>query len=419
MLLLIYRRRKQIRLKKQKYAKRFWVRQIFKERQTKGEFHILVKELLLIDHELFFKMFRLLPAQLEILLGWVAPKIIKANTRDGVISPQERLCVTLRFLASGDAYSTISASYRMGQTTVGKIIAETTNAIWDALVENGYLNPPENVIKWQQIGEVFEKRWNFPNCVGCIDGKHVCIQAPINTGSLFYNYKKFFSIILLAVCDSKYQFTMVDIGEAGRQSDAGVFSNSNIGYSITNDILSLPPPRRLDESEVLYPYVFLGDDAFPLRTNLIKPYAQTNLDIRKLVANYRICRARRIIENSFGILAARFRVFRRPIHAKISTVESITKAAVGLHNFLMKDRVFNDKYCPPGFVDREQNGNLRNGEWRDLVLNDNGLLPVGRCSSNNYGKEAKRVRDDFCNYFCSAKGEVPWQWSMHDVEVNR
>ena len=165
--------------------------------------------------------------------------------------------------------------------------------------------------------------------------------------------------------------------------------------------------------------MFLGDDAFPLRTNLIKPYAQTNLDIRKLVANYRICRARRINENSFGILAERFRVFRRPIHAKISTVESITEAAVGLHNFLMKDRVFNDKYCPPGFVDREQNGNLRNSEWRDVVLNDNGLLPVGRCSSNNYGKEAKRVRDDFCNYFCSAKGEVPWQWSMYDVEVNK
>ena len=99
----------------------------------------------------------------------------------------------------------------------------------------------------------------------------------------------------------------MDIGEAGRQSDGGVFGNSNIGYCINNDKLPLPNPRPLDGSGTLFPYVFVADDAFPLRYNVVKPYAETNLDVRKLIANYRISRARRIIENAFGILAARFR----------------------------------------------------------------------------------------------------------------
>ena len=77
-----------IRKKQQKYRKRFCVR------QTKGEFHTLVKELAFSDHELFFKMFRMLPGQLEKLLSWVEPKIVKANTRSGVISPDERLFMT-------------------------------------------------------------------------------------------------------------------------------------------------------------------------------------------------------------------------------------------------------------------------------------------------------------------------------------
>ena len=95
LLLLIYRRRKEKKVKK--YRKRFWVRRIFQERKTKGEYHSLVKELILFDHERFFKMFRMLPQQFEALLSWVGPKILKADTRKDVISVDERLCVTLRY----------------------------------------------------------------------------------------------------------------------------------------------------------------------------------------------------------------------------------------------------------------------------------------------------------------------------------
>ena len=95
------------------------------------------------------------------------------------------------------------------------------------------------------------------------------MQAPAKSGSLFFNYKKSFSIVLLALCNASYQFTAVDIKEAGRQSDGGVFANSNLGRSVVNDYFNLPQPKKLyGESEFLFPYALLGDDAFPTRHNL-------------------------------------------------------------------------------------------------------------------------------------------------------
>ena len=150
----------------------------------------------------------------------------------------------------------------------------------------------------------------------------------------FFNYKKSFSIVLPALCDASYQFTAVDSGEAGRQSDGGVFANSNLGRSIVNDYFNLPQPKKLySESEFLFPYVFVGDDAFPMRHNLLKPYSSSNLERVFLIFNYRLSRARRIIENTSGILAARFRIFRRPILSCLEAVENITRACAALHNY--------------------------------------------------------------------------------------
>lgn len=118
----------------------------------------------------------------------------------------------------------------MGRSTVCQIIHNTTKALWDRL-SPVYLKPPTEE-KWLEIVEGFEKKWNFPNCLGAIDGKHVRIQAPSGTGSLYYNYKGFFSVVILAACDSEYQFTAVDVGGFGRQSDGGILSYSVLGREL-------------------------------------------------------------------------------------------------------------------------------------------------------------------------------------------
>ena len=126
---------------KEKYKKRFWVRQIHSERREKGEFYLLVKEMLLYDREYFFRCFRMTPSTYEQLLKWVAPIIQKKATKmRQPIEASERLCVTLRYCVTGDSHVTIAASYRISPSCVGKIIAETCQAIWSVICKEVFLD---------------------------------------------------------------------------------------------------------------------------------------------------------------------------------------------------------------------------------------------------------------------------------------
>ena len=145
-LLLILRRRLLFRKKKEK-KRRFLVGKIFTERKQKGEFYTLVEDLKLFDIEYFFKQFRMTPRKLEELLGWVAPRILKSNVKREAISPEERLCVTLRYVVTGDAHVTI----RISPTSIRRIIKETTKVIWNVLLDKGFLKAPNSAQKWKKI----------------------------------------------------------------------------------------------------------------------------------------------------------------------------------------------------------------------------------------------------------------------------
>lgn len=113
----------------------------------------------------------------------------------------------------------IAWSYKLGATTVREIIQETCEVIW-RLLSPVYVSVPTES-QYRDIAKDFFDMWNIPNCVGAIDGKHVAIKCPAKSSSMYYNYKKFFSIVLMAVCDAKYTFTAVSIGSYGSQSDGG------------------------------------------------------------------------------------------------------------------------------------------------------------------------------------------------------
>lgn len=399
---LLVTRKRQLQKHKQKKRKHsVWVRKILTERSWKGEYHHLVKELKLHDHEFFYKQFRMSPTRYEELLQLVSLVIQKSSLKREAISPSERLCITLRFLCSGDSNVTIACSYRVGIATVGKIVKETCVAIWEKLLENNYIKAPNTVEEWLKVANRFESDWNFPNCVGAIDGKHILIQAPPRSGSSYFNYKKTHSIVLLAVCNANYEFTLVDIGDSGRESDGSIFAASSINRAFNNNVIHFPEARKLPRSDIKSPYVIVGDEAFPLRCHLVKPYARAVLDDNKRVYNYRLSRARRVIENAFGIMASRFRVFRRPIASSPENVKNITKAAVALHNFLLHD----NGYFTTDLVDTE----ARRGQLRQGIIECQGLTEITRIGSNNYTGDAKIIRDNFCEYFNSPSGSVPWK----------
>ncbi|KAB0804470.1 hypothetical protein PPYR_01440 [Photinus pyralis] len=150
-----------------------------------------------------------------------------------------------------DSMKSVSYAFRVAPQTVSEIIAETCEAIWNSLREKVLLeNPTEE--DWKNISKDFELKWNFPHCIGAIDGKHVIIQAPPNSGSSHYNYKNSHSIILMV--DANMRFTLVDIGAPGRKSDSGVFRMSSIGMGLENNLLNVPKECPISRN-LTFPFV--------------------------------------------------------------------------------------------------------------------------------------------------------------------
>ncbi|XP_064112933.1 uncharacterized protein LOC135219796 [Macrobrachium nipponense] len=104
---------------------------------------------------------------------------------------------------------------------------------------------------------------------------------------------------------------MVDVGVNGRVSDGGVFAVSEFGRTFSEGHLHIPKPRCLTNSDKELPFTFVADNAYPMSENLMKPYSQSELDEQQQVFNYRLSRARRVIENVFGILTSQFEVFQK------------------------------------------------------------------------------------------------------------
>lgn len=254
---------------------------------------------------------------------------------------------------------------------------------------------PATYEEWNTIERGFSSRWNFPGVYGAIDGKHVLIRAPPDSGSEFFNYKGTNSVILLAVVDDDYCFSYINIGANGRCSDGGVFQSS----SIFNDL----EKNMLPEGGFI-----VGDAAFPLKPYLLKPYQHSPLTYEQKIFNYRLSRARRIVENVFGILVSRFRIFERPIATDVMVTDKIIWTTCTLHNWLRKTST---SYLAKENIDHENvdTGEIIQGSWRTENLM---LLPsVERMGSNHSSRQAKEKRENYTRYFCN-EGAVPWQSRM-------
>lgn len=212
---------------------------------------------------------------------------------------------------------------------------------------------------------------------------------PPNSGSDYYNYKAYFSVVLMAVADADYCFSFVDIGACGKFSDANIFQNSTLGKKLQEHKLNIPEHRKLpfDESGELMPFVFVGDEAFAVSSHVLRPYPNRFLTAKKRIFNYRLCRTRRMIECTFGIIASKWRLFQRSLDVQVDFAIDIIKSACVLHNFVRK----RDGY-----------------KFEDLLYQESlDKLPVQGVRGTTEGIQA---RDYFATYFTSPQGSLSWQY---------
>lgn len=377
------------------------------QRVQYGNWDNLMVKLRADDPEEFFKYLRMTPALFDELLNRLTPRIERQDTRfRKAIQPGLKLAVTLRHLATGDEYPSLAYEFRLSRKTIAKFVPEVCHAIHQELVDDVMLLPSDEA-GWRRVEEQFRLRWNVPHAIGAMDGKHIRIKKPEHTGGLYHNYKGFFSIILFAVVDADYKFLYTDVGGMGHQSDCQIYNGSEIKQALDTGALNLPAPDPLPNDDQDMPYFFIGDDAFPLRDSMMKPFSQRGLNLEKRVYNYRISRGRRVVENAFGILAQRWRCFLGCMQQKPENVVTLVHAAVCLHNFLrmrlpgaLRDRHY----------DREDaDHNLIPGEWRQEA----NLVPMdARHQGRRELEEAKRQRQTLAAYFSSPAGSVPWQNEM-------
>ena len=160
---------------------------------------------------------------------------------------------------------------------------------------------PTDPEDWKKIQERFKNRWKVPHAVSALDGKHIGIKKPKRSGSEYFNYKGYFSLVLLALADADYKFLWVNTGASGSSSNVQTSNHSKLKRRNEDGTLELPPSEPLGPGGLDLHYFLLGDDAFALMPWLM-PYSRCQLIREERIANYRISRGRSVVKNSFGIL---------------------------------------------------------------------------------------------------------------------
>lgn len=370
----------------------FWMHPMNKRRESDGEYVTVCLPLRQYPDK-FFKYHRMSVSTYDYILENIKGDITKWSNRPS-ISPGERLAVTLRYLSTGMSFQAIAQSFMMDGYTVGKIVRETCEKIYEKM-SCKHLRVPSKE-EFLVIAENYEKMWNFPNCLGSLDGKHIRIRCPKQSGSMYFNYKLFYSIVLQAVADAHCRFLFIDVGAYGKQSDGGVFAASSLSKFVSDE-RNFPQDRVIEGLNVPMPYCFLCDDAYPLKPNLMKPFSGMGLNPLQDIYNGRLSRARRCVECAFGILVNKWRVLLKSIETTDEhAAENIVKCATVLHNVV---------------IDEEGIDQTLMTSVREKVMNRESRersLQTGR-RYNRSSHSAVLTRNLWMKYFNSDAGAVAWQ----------
>ncbi|XP_044248784.1 putative nuclease HARBI1 isoform X1 [Drosophila takahashii] len=290
------------------------------------------------SEEFFKEHFRLEKRTFDTLVERL-PNLRKKDTPFRMAIPLEkRIAIALYTLGSSAEYRTIACLFGVSKPIVCRILHEFTREVIVKLAPE-YLPPVfltqeailENVKGFEDMG--------FPQCFGAIDGCHIEVRPHAKDAVDYHNYKGWYSTVLFAMVDYRYRFSYISVGSPGRCHDSKIFENSNLKRIIEESELMDEHSRIINDVEV--PVLILGDSAFRFSKNLMKPYPfSVEANEEQKAFNYNLSKTRRVVENAFGHLKARFRRIGKGLDNRVEKSSQIISCCCILHNFCIAHNSF-------------------------------------------------------------------------------
>ncbi|XP_060592355.1 putative nuclease HARBI1 [Ruditapes philippinarum] len=302
------------------------------------------------------KRYRFSKASILYIFAIVERFLSRSTRRSQSVPPMLQLLTALRFFATGSFMRLVGDSTGLSESSVSRCVITVAKALVSAAKE--FIHMP-SASQTRVTKEKFYRISKFPNVIGAVDCTHVKIQAPTNNESDFVNRKGFHSINVQMVCDAEFKFLNCVAEWPGCTHDARVFRNSKLCESLENG---------------QYDGLLVGDSAYPCRPFLMTPYNQPS-DEKERKFNSALCRARVLIEQSFGILKRRFPCLQVGLRMLPERAALVTMACVVLHNIAMQ---------------------------RDEPLDDTGEVDIGNDASNvslPEHNDGSGIRQHLCQNF--------------------
>ena len=301
------------------------------------------------SEEEFKGNFRISRATFTYLCSLLAPHLQRRHFIRQPLTVEQRVSIALWRLGTNIEYRTIGHLFGVGLATVFCAVRDFCEAVVEILLPH-YINIPTGV-RLHEIVEDFESRWGFPQCVGAIDGTHIPIIAPHQNPLDYFNRKGHHSIVMQAMVDSDYTFMDIYVGWPGSVHDARILANSKLFREAEAGTLLPDIKRSIHGTDV--PLLTLGDPAYPFLPWLMKPYTNNGrLTSKQFRFNYRLSRARMVVECAFRRLKGRWRSLLKRNDTRVEFLPTYIAACCVLHNIceIHGDSVNND------WLDTQDNG---------------------------------------------------------------
>lgn len=284
--------------------------------------------------ERFKKTFRISKNTFSFILSRIRHDLERKTINEDPISPECRLGICLYRLARGDYHYTIAEMAGLGVSTVHEIVSQVCQSIVENLWQECVMeHMPYTEEQFKEKMKDMNDRWQFPFCWSAIDGCHIPIKCPPGGATSckeYHNFKNFYSVVLMAMVDSRYRFIWGSCGFPGNSHDAIIFQATELWERIKEH--NFIPDIGHKVADVTIRPLIIGDSAFPFQPWLLKPYTNAVLTEKQRYFNYRLSRARMVTEGAYGQLKGRWRALLRKNECGPSEVKTTTLACMVLHN---------------------------------------------------------------------------------------